>query len=93
MEDNSLTKLYFWRNVKMMNGLIYGKTIGVMVFINKETDFKTADSVLSYAVRGKIERGYTENSECYYGFKLYPSQVESFILYCKTTKIHVKILD
>lgn len=76
----------------MMN-LVNGKTLEVMVFFNKETDFKAADSVLSYAVRGRIKRGYTEKYESYYGFNVYPSQVESFLFDCKNYKIQVRVLD
>jgi hypothetical protein len=76
----------------MMN-LFVGKTITVLVFIRRETEFEKVDSVLSYAVRGCIKRGYTEDSECYYKFILYPSQVESFLFDCKNYKIKVRILD
>lgn len=76
----------------MMNPFV-GKVITVMVFVRRGTEFEKVDSVLGYAVRGHIKRGYTENYEHYYKFDVYPSQIESFVFECKEYKIQVRVLD
>lgn len=76
----------------MMN-LFVGKTISVMIFVSKGTEFGEVDSVLAYAVCGKIKRGYTEDYERYYKFDVLPSQIESWLLECRKYKIKVRILN
>ena len=76
----------------MMN-MFLGKTVTVLVFIGKETKFEKADSVLAYAVRGCIKRGCTEDYENFYGFKVYPSQLESLLTECRKYGMRVRVSD
>jgi hypothetical protein len=83
--------LYFG-GILMMN-LFVGKTISVMIFVPKATEFGEVDSVLAYAVCGKIRRGCGEDYEWWYKFDVLPSQIESWLLECRKYKIKVRVLN
>lgn len=76
-----------------MMSLINGKTLKVMVFVNKETPFKEVDSILAYAIKGRIKRGCTKIYETYYEFEVWPSMITDLIAETKIYKIKVRVID